>query len=70
MTVVPVNVEALKKQAEEESKARWKTEKGWSYPGFRSMQESNIHPRKPGTARRDSLKEVSHAIQSLFKREH
>ncbi|XP_071128270.1 uncharacterized protein [Mytilus edulis] len=57
MTVVPVNVEALKKQAEVESKARWKTEKGLIYPGFRTMQESNIHPKKPGTPRRDSLRE-------------
>lgn len=57
MTVVPVNVEALKKQAEAESKARWKTEDGWTYPGFRSMLDSNIHPKRPGTPRRDSLQQ-------------
>lgn len=68
MTVVPVNVEALKKQAEVESKARWKTEKGLIYPGFRTMQESNIHPKKPGTPRRDSLREVNnyHNSSHLF----
>lgn len=59
MTVVPVNVEALKKQAKAESKARWKTENGFIYPGFKSMQESNVHPQRPDTARRDSLQQVN-----------
>lgn len=57
MTVVPVNVEALKKQAKAESKARWKTEKGFIYPGFKSMLESNVHPQRPDTAKRDSLQQ-------------
>ncbi|XP_053378149.1 uncharacterized protein LOC123529262 isoform X2 [Mercenaria mercenaria] len=57
MTVVPVNVEALKKQEKLESEARWKTEEGWIYPGMKSTLEANEHPRHPHTARVDELHE-------------
>ncbi|XP_021347646.1 uncharacterized protein LOC110446691 isoform X2 [Mizuhopecten yessoensis] len=57
MTVVPVNVEALKKQAQEEAKARWKTDSGWIYPGMKTMQECNVHPGRPNTARVEELTE-------------
>lgn len=58
MTVVPVNVEALKKAEKEESQARWKTEKGWIYPGMKSTLECNEHPQRPNTARIEELQEV------------
>nr|XP_022302036.1 uncharacterized protein LOC111110021 isoform X1 [Crassostrea virginica]XP_022302037.1 uncharacterized protein LOC111110021 isoform X1 [Crassostrea virginica]XP_022302039.1 uncharacterized protein LOC111110021 isoform X1 [Crassostrea virginica] len=57
MTVVPVNVEALKKAEKAESQARWKTEKGWIYPGMKSMLECNEHPQRPNTARIEELQE-------------
>lgn len=58
MTVVPVNVEALKKAEKEESQARWKTEKGWIYPGMKSTLECNAHSQRPNTARIEELQEV------------
>lgn len=58
MTVVPVNVEAMKKKAEWDSKQKWKTEKGFIYPGMKSMLECNVHPSKPDPARLDELQEV------------
>ena len=58
MTVVPVNVDALKKQEKTDSKSRWKTEDGWIYPGMRESLEDNKHPKKPHVAAVDELKEV------------
>ncbi|XP_060570277.1 uncharacterized protein LOC132728621 [Ruditapes philippinarum] len=57
MTVVPVNVEALKKQEKLDSEARWKTEEGWIYPGMKTTLEANEHPKHPHTARVDELQE-------------
>ncbi|XP_052781235.1 uncharacterized protein LOC128217855 isoform X2 [Mya arenaria] len=57
MTVVPVNVEALKKQEKAESEAQWKTEDGFVYPGVKTTLEANQHPKKPHTARIDELEE-------------
>ena len=61
MTVVPVNVEALKKQEAAEHRARFKTEKGWIFPGMKSMLECNVHPRRPITARVEELQEVGNS---------
>ena len=58
MTVVPVNVEALKKQEKSDSKARWKTEDGWIFPGMKESLEDNVHPKKPHVATVDELQEV------------
>jgi hypothetical protein len=58
MTVVPVNVESIKKAETAESKARWKTEKGWIFPGMKSTLECNEHPQRPNTARIEELQEV------------
>lgn len=58
MTVVPVNVEALKKQEKLASEAQWKTEEGWIYPGMKSTLEANEHPKHPHPARVDELREV------------
>ena len=58
MTVVPVNVEALKKQAKMESEARWNTEDGWIYPGMKTTLEANVHPKRPHVSRSDELLEV------------
>ncbi|XP_067683346.1 uncharacterized protein [Haliotis asinina] len=55
MTVVPVNPEALQKEAEEKAKALWRTESGFVYPGMKSMQDSNIHPKRPDDARTQEL---------------
>ncbi|XP_056000936.1 uncharacterized protein LOC130048351 isoform X2 [Ostrea edulis] len=57
MTVVPVNVEAVKKEEKAESRARWKTEKGWIYPGMKPTLECNEHPQRPNTARIEELQE-------------
>ena len=58
MTVVPVNVDAEKKEEKEDAKAAWKTSAGWTYPGKKTMQEANIHGRKPDVARTEELTEV------------
>ncbi|XP_048243138.1 uncharacterized protein LOC124146111 isoform X2 [Haliotis rufescens] len=55
MTVVPVNTEALQKEAEDKAKAQWRTESGFVYPGMKSMQDSNIHPKRPDEARSQEL---------------
>ena len=59
MTVVPVNVEALKKQEKLDSQAAWKTEEGWIYPGMKTTLEDNVHPKKPHPAAVDELNEVN-----------
>ena len=63
MTVVPVNVEALKKQDKLESEAHWKTEEGWIYPGMQTTLEANVHPKKPHVATMDELKEVGKLVK-------
>lgn len=47
-----------KKKEEMKAKAKWLTPKGFVAPGSKSAQESNHHPLKPGTARRDELNKV------------
>ncbi|XP_071485699.1 uncharacterized protein [Diadema antillarum] len=56
-SVVPVNVEAVKKAEEETSRAQWQTDDGFVYPGIPSSMESNVHAKRPDPARRDELKE-------------
>lgn len=63
MTVVPVNVEAVKKQEEADSKTAWKTPNGWVFPGKKTMIESNKHPSKLPQARVDELNLVGSYIQ-------
>lgn len=55
MTVVPVNVPALKQAEKEASMQAYKTPTGWIYPGKKNMIESNKHPLKPHLARVDQL---------------
>lgn len=62
MTVVPVNVEALKKQEAMESQARWKTEDGWIFPGMHTALENNQNPKQPHPSRIDELNDVSCAM--------
>lgn len=69
MTVVPVNIEALKKQEKLDSKACWKTEEGWIYPGIKTTEEDNVHPKKPHVAKVDELKEVRFIGLYLKKRD-
>jgi hypothetical protein len=59
MTVVPVNVEAEKRAAEQQAKAAYKTPNGWVYPGRKTFIESNRHCKRPDTARMDELRSVS-----------
>ncbi|XP_001191000.4 uncharacterized protein LOC755639 [Strongylocentrotus purpuratus] len=56
-SVVPVNVEAVKKAEEQRSKGAYQTDDGFVYPGIPISMESNVHPMKPDPARRDELKE-------------
>ncbi|KAL5013481.1 hypothetical protein ScPMuIL_007751 [Solemya velum] len=57
MTVVPVNVDALKKAREEENRARMRTIRGWTFPGMKSALESNTHQQHPDSARSEELQE-------------
>ena len=58
MTMAPVNVEEAKKAEEVASKEKWRTPAGFVFPGRKSMIQSNVHPMKPGSPRREELKEV------------
>ena len=58
MTVVPVNTEALRKKEKEDLIKAFRTEKGWTYPGKKTMIQSNVHPKKPDTFRTQQLYQV------------
>ncbi len=58
MTFVPVNIEKVKKDESTQSVKRWITKEGWSYPGVKSSQQSNEHPRKLDQASLDKINEV------------
>lgn len=66
MTVVPVNVEAQKKQAEQGSKDAWKTTTGWVFPGKKTMIESNKHTQRPDVARAEDLQRVGTSYLKYF----
>lgn len=66
MTVTPVNPAALEKQEQQDSHAAWKTPQGWSFPGKKTMIDSNVHPLKLHPARVDQLTEVSTQKHGLF----
>ena len=53
-----MNVEALAKAQREASIDSWKTPAGWTYPGKKTMIESNFHPQKPHPARIDDVHQV------------
>ena len=70
MTLLPDDINAVKKTMEDKSKEEWKTPKGWSFPGKKTMAESNIHPSKPDTARTEHLTTVCsifYFISNLLK---
>ncbi|XP_074646485.1 uncharacterized protein LOC141902581 [Tubulanus polymorphus] len=56
MTVLPVNIDKLRKDQENHSRARWQTQNGFVYPGVKSTIDSNIHAKKPVEPRTDELK--------------
>ncbi len=58
MTVVPVDEEAVRKQASEKARAAWKTTQGFTCPGKKTSIESNKHNRKPPVARIEELQKV------------
>ena len=62
MTVVPVNTEALRKKAKEDAINAFKTPKGWTYPGKKTMIESNVHPKKPDSFRSKEVYTVDSVI--------
>ena len=58
MTVVPVNVQAVKQEEQTRSRQRWKTPSGWKFPGMKPAIDCSVHPLKPDPARIDELKLV------------
>ncbi|XP_022081512.1 uncharacterized protein LOC110974284 [Acanthaster planci] len=54
-TVVPVNIEAIQKQEQQDSVDAWQTKDGFIYPGMQAALEDNAHPKQPDMARRDQL---------------
>ena len=62
MTVVPVNVEAVKKAEEEAHETAFRTLNGFTYPGEKTMIQTHAYLKKPDTARRAKLREVSAII--------
>lgn len=55
-TVLPIHPETIKKQDFLSSKKLWRTENGFIFPGKKTSLVSNIHPRKPDSARVDELR--------------
>lgn len=58
MTVVPIDVPAVKREEKELEKKKWQTTSGWQYPGMRPSICNNEHPLKPSPGRIDELTEV------------
>lgn len=54
-TVLPVHPETVKKQENMNSKRLWRTDEGFTYPGKKTSLVSNLHPKKPHSARVDEL---------------
>lgn len=57
-TVLPIHPETVKKQDLMDSKELWRTDKGFIFPGKKTSLVSNIHPKKPDSARVDELQKV------------
>ncbi|BFZ08131.1 hypothetical protein BsWGS_11170 [Bradybaena similaris] len=53
----PVNVEQEQKNAAAASRARWRTEAGWTSARKKSVRESYAHKNQPDSARLDELKD-------------
>ena len=58
-TVLPVHPDTVKKRDLLDSQAKWRTTNGFVYPGKKTSLESNIHQKKPDSARVDELRKVS-----------
>ncbi|XP_033647231.1 uncharacterized protein LOC117306814 [Asterias rubens] len=56
-TVVPVNVDVVRKLQELDSVDAWQTADGFIFPGMQAALEDNAHSRHPDVARRDELKQ-------------
>jgi hypothetical protein len=69
MTVVPVNVKSVLDEEKEAAKAAWRTAKGWSFPGHKTMIASNKHPMKLDNAREEELRTVS-SVYCIMEIEH
>ncbi|KAL9960808.1 hypothetical protein ACROYT_G034311 [Oculina patagonica] len=54
-TVLPIHPETVKKQDLMDSKELWRTDKGFIFPGKKTSLVSNVHPKKPDSARVDEL---------------
>ncbi|XP_059161294.1 uncharacterized protein LOC131944620 isoform X2 [Physella acuta] len=68
--VCPVDLEQEQKKQKAASKAKWRTENGWIFPGMKSMKEMNVHPQRPNSARVEELREewMENAFHSnIFK---
>ncbi|CAH3148550.1 unnamed protein product, partial [Porites evermanni] len=46
-TVLPIHPETVKKRELTDSKALWRTNKGFIFPGKKTSMVSNVHPKKP-----------------------
>ena len=57
LTVPLVDETRLKQDAAAESKAKWKTKRGFVYPAPKPPAEYNVHPKKPSEARVVELNE-------------
>eukprot|EP00795_Rhopilema_esculentum_P002461 gene2461-18118_t len=55
-TVLPDNLDDVRKEEVESSRTKWRTADGFVFPGRKTSQESNKHPRHPDGARLDELK--------------
>lgn len=49
-------VEKLERETKE-GQRKWRSPKGWAFPGHKVSLEANRHPKKPDNARCDALKE-------------
>ena len=52
-----------------ESKELWRTDKGFIFPGKKTSLISNVHPKKPDSARMDELQKVG-KLSSILQTEN
>lgn len=59
MTVSPVCLDTLAPEESASRRRAFLTPAGWTFPGKKSMQQSNVHPKQPAPSRSSELYEVS-----------
>lgn len=68
MTYVPTELKHLYKEEEIHKKKKWRTPNGWVCPGYKTIVDTYIHPKKPSEGRIDDLTDPYEKVMSLEER--